>query len=718
MKHKENVMKKYRMHYTVYLLFTILNVTVFSSHCVKAEPFAFVTNLSSDSVSVIDTATNSVIDTIVVGDEPIGVTLSPDGSKAYVSNDKSNNISVIDTSTNTVVATVPVGDRPRGVAITPNGTRVLVANSLSNSVSVIDTEINIVIATVPVGNSPRRIAITPNGANAYVTNHNDYPNGTVSVVNTTTNTVIATITVGSGSTYGVAITPDGTRAVVSNENSPRTSIIDIATNTVSSNDYAGGSKGVAITPDGTRAYVASEANVVIVDLGLIQTIGSITVNRAFEVAITEDGNYAYVPEVNSNTVAVIDTTTNSIVTRIPVGIAPFGIAISRSVNQSPIADAGPDQTIHVGTLATLDGSGSSDHDGHNPLSFLWTLVSPPVGSTAALDDPTTVMPAFTPDVLGNYKIELVVTDSLGATSEPDQVLISTYNTAPVADAGLDQAIIELGSVIQLDGTQSFDEDGDTISYTWAITSKPMASTASLDDITSFYPTFVADVHGDYVITLVVTDEFGAVSDVDTVTISFENVRPVADAGVNQSVSIGDTVFLDGSGSSDANFDLLSYNWSFVSIPQNSLAMLTDPTSVNPSFITDLPGTYVVSLVVNDGFAESDPNNVTVTSTSTMDTIIQKLREIIDTINSLDSNVFKNKNMKNTLTNKINATIETVDQGLLQEALDKLQNDILGKTDGCADLTNSDNPDKNDWIRSCVAQDQVYPLIIVTIGYFE
>jgi YVTN family beta-propeller protein len=65
-----------------------------------------------NSVSVIDTATNTVIATIPVGKSPIGVGVTPDGSKVYVANFQSNTVSVIDTVTNTVIATIRVGVQP------------------------------------------------------------------------------------------------------------------------------------------------------------------------------------------------------------------------------------------------------------------------------------------------------------------------------------------------------------------------------------------------------------------------------------------------------------------------------------------------------------------------------------------------------------------------------------------------------------------------------
>jgi YVTN family beta-propeller protein len=127
--------------------------------------FAYVTNADDNTVSVIDTLTNTVIDTIPVGNGPLGIAITPDGTRAYVTNFFfGNTVSVIDTLTNTVIDTIPVGNFPEGIAITPDGTRAYVTNSGDGTVSVIDTITNTVIgAPIPVGNFPLGIAITPSG---------------------------------------------------------------------------------------------------------------------------------------------------------------------------------------------------------------------------------------------------------------------------------------------------------------------------------------------------------------------------------------------------------------------------------------------------------------------------------------------------------------------------------------------------------------------------
>ena len=301
----------------------------------------------------------------------------------------------------------------------------------------------------------------------------------------------------------------------------------------------------------------------------------------------------------------------------------------------------------------------------------------------------------------------------GQVAAVGQTVAEVTNTAPVADAGEDQVLLEL-TAVQLgtdEGRQSYDPDGDDITYLWTITGNPAFSGVNLDNPASATPTFQVDCYGEYQISLVVTDIHGAMSQIDTVTVSFNNVKPAADAGVNQAVDQGDTVLLDGSASDDANGDELSYSWIFVSVPDGSSATLSDAGAVNPTFTADKPGAYEVGLVVNDGLLDSEPAIVSIVAISGQSASIDMLLAAAVNVNSLDPAEFKNKNMKDTFTKKINAVIGKIDEGLYAEALDKLKNDVLKKTDGCAE---NGEPDKNDWIKDCEAQGVVYPLIVEAI----
>jgi len=99
----------------------------------------------------------------------------------------------------------------------------------------------------------------------------------------------------------------------------------------------------------------------------------------------------------------------------------------------------------------------------------------------------------------------------------------------------------------------------------------------------------------------------------TVSHSTENLPPAADAGANQAVYLNDTVHLDGSSSSDANGDALTFKWLFNSKPSGSSAAFSNATAVNPVFVVDVAGSYIVQLVVNDGITNSQPATVIIST---------------------------------------------------------------------------------------------------------
>jgi len=273
----------------------------------------------------------------------------------------------------------------------------------------------------------------------------------------------------------------------------------------------------------------------------------------------------------------------------------------------PTANAGPAQTVPVGATVQLDGTRSTDQTG-TQLTYSWSFVSIPSGSAATLSDPTSPKPTFVADVYGNYQVQLVVNDSYH-NSAPSQVIISTQDSAPVANAGPNQTV-PTSTLVQLDGSKSTDVDGQTLTYSWTFSSMPVGSKATLSNPTSVNPTFTTDKKGTYVVQLVVND--GILNSApSTVSIGDVNTAPVANAGPNQSVNVGATVQLNGSGSTDVDGDTLTYRWSFTSIPTGSSAVLSSTTIVNPTFVADVPGNYVVQLIVNDGTVDSMPSTLTI-----------------------------------------------------------------------------------------------------------
>ena len=191
-------------------------------------------------------------------------------------------------------------------------------------------------------------------------------------------------------------------------------------------------------------------------------------------------------------------------------------------------------------------------------------------------------------------------------------VVPAENRAPTADAG-DDAIVDAGESAMLDGSGSADPDGDILTYAWVLAT-PDGSAAEIVAADTAMPSFTTDVVGDYIAELTVSD--GEFSDSDSVTINAvnpaENQAPVADAGSDQAVEVGATVALDGTGSSDADGDTLTYSWVLES-PMGSSAVLDDARSATPGFTADIAGSYVAVLVVDDSALESTADEVVVTA---------------------------------------------------------------------------------------------------------
>ena len=189
------------------------------------------------------------------------------------------------------------------------------------------------------------------------------------------------------------------------------------------------------------------------------------------------------------------------------------------------------------------------------------------------------------------------------------------NYVPAANAGPDQTVT-VGWRVQIDGSSSYDAQSRPLTYSWTITSKPPASTASLVSTTSVTTVFTADISGTYVLSLVVNNGSSS-SNPDSVSITTSaagNWDLNANAGADQYILSGPTatVSLDGSGSWAEWWQApFTYTWSFTSMPDGSNAQIFDPASATPSFIADREGTYELSLWISNAAGNSRPDTVIV-----------------------------------------------------------------------------------------------------------
>jgi YVTN family beta-propeller protein len=124
----------------------------------------FVPSESTGELNVVDTAGLKVTKVIALppGSRPMSVKVSLDGRRVYVSNGRAGTVSVLDSRTYELLNTIKVGTRPWGMALSPDGKYLYTANGPSNDVSVVDLQANMEIARVKAGASPWAVAVVPN----------------------------------------------------------------------------------------------------------------------------------------------------------------------------------------------------------------------------------------------------------------------------------------------------------------------------------------------------------------------------------------------------------------------------------------------------------------------------------------------------------------------------------------------------------------------------
>lgn len=290
------------------------------------------------------------------------------------------------------------------------------------------------------------------------------------------------------------------------------------------------------------------------------------------------------------------------------------IVVEGQTNEAPIADAGSRREVGLGDTVQLDAKNSSDKEG-TILTYLWEIKTRPSGSAATLSDTKIETPTFVADVLGIYEIELRVNDGQ-LSSQPFSLTIEAKqgNLAPTADAGADQNAVQ-GVQVFLEGGASQDPESSSMTYLWTLTQQPSGSSARIADPTLVRLPFTADKPGTYDFSLVVNDGVvDSAPDTLRLTVKAANTPPVAVAGSDISVKVGEGIFLDGTGSTDADNDTLTYLWSWAQKPSGSSVSFDDATSSTPNFTPDLAGTYRVSLMVNDSKISSAPNEITINVT--------------------------------------------------------------------------------------------------------
>ena len=384
---------------TAVVLQTLGSATPVHAYC------GYVADSESNFVSVIDTAANTVSATIAQCDsglcQPNRLAITPDDRFLYVANRGSDaqpgdTVSVVETATNTVVSTITtVGNRSVGIAVTPDGRFVYVVQQAS--VSVIDTDkaltdpSNAVIKIIQESTVSRSatstssgaaVVIAPDGRRAYVPTSD----GSLAVIDTSSNTVLTTVP-GVGSLVGLAIAANGSLIYGTDFFNDRVVVVDTTkvltdpSHALTKTIQVGGTPyAPAITPDGRFVYVpncggfcftgepSSASSISVIDTTVNEVATTLPLpaaSGAAAVAFTPEGAFAYVTYAEADAVAVVDTTkafadpAHAVVKEIE-GAGPRSVAIAIAslpmcINSHPtcVGDCGVDRQVTVNEIIAM-----------------------------------------------------------------------------------------------------------------------------------------------------------------------------------------------------------------------------------------------------------------------------------------------------------------------------------------------------------------------------
>lgn len=325
-----------------------LSMLLVSVSALAQDYVVYVSNEDSHDVTVIDGATNTVTATIPVGQRPRGIRTSPDGRTLYVATsgspkcpptmseeaceaqiaDKSlDGITVVDTATRTVMRVLPGGSDPEQFDVV--GGRIFVSNEDASAASIVDLTTGALVASVRVGREPEGVRASPEGRFVLVTAETDH---NVTIIDTASNESLGTVEVGLRP-RDIAFSPDGAYAYVSAELAHSVAIVDMRSRTrVGAIELPLGTlpMGLAVAPRGDRLYVATgrARTVVAIDLATRAVVASVEVGqRPWGIALSPDGTWLYTANGPSNDVAVVDAATFAVVGTIAAGRSPWGVAV-------------------------------------------------------------------------------------------------------------------------------------------------------------------------------------------------------------------------------------------------------------------------------------------------------------------------------------------------------------------------------------------------------
>jgi YVTN family beta-propeller protein len=299
----------------------------------------YVTNSTSDDLTVIDPVSMQVLGSVKVGDNPHGLIPSPDGRKLYVTIEGTDELIALDTATDKVLARMSVGRAPNQIAITRDGRYVFVPLRGEAAVAVVDTESMKAVDRIPVPAMPHNAYSSADGKRIYI---GSMMGSRITVIDAATRKVLHEIAPGNW-VRPIAIKRDQSLAYTALSDLHGFVVIDLGAKKVvrrvdlpplppgTPEPYLKTyTHGLALTPDERELYVTSLPGNAVFAFSVpeLKQLAKIDVGKDPNwIAVHPDGDRLFVSNSTSNTVSAIDTRTKKVVATIPVGHTPKRLAV-------------------------------------------------------------------------------------------------------------------------------------------------------------------------------------------------------------------------------------------------------------------------------------------------------------------------------------------------------------------------------------------------------
>jgi YVTN family beta-propeller protein len=312
----------------------------------------YVTNSAADTVDVIDSATNKIVQVIHGIELPHGVNFSPDGTRAYISSESESALNVVDAQSGEILRKIPLSGRPNNISVTKDGHLVVVGiRSLPGALDLIDTSTLTLAKTIPVNASVHNVYVTPDGKYAV---SGSIESQSITVVDLQSDDIVWRLKLDRGvRPMAFERNPDGsTRRIFAQLSGFNGfAVVDFAKRAevarIKLPDHPGGfgilegrtgtpSHGIGVAPDGKSLWIGSTyANAIFryslpsltltgyCPLPLVHPTGHAATGGVPEwITFTPDSKFVYVSNSGARSVSAVDVQTLKQVAEIPVGEVP------------------------------------------------------------------------------------------------------------------------------------------------------------------------------------------------------------------------------------------------------------------------------------------------------------------------------------------------------------------------------------------------------------